>query len=220
MYNRLNKYFKKNLEDLNKITDNNFSFLDDRDDVYYLKEILKAFYSNHLQAFVNAYLLLYKHKNYYVCKAIERILLSLYIKIRMLEISDNPEKVAENFCSDGKKLKTINEQEEKFVILEEKIKLKPKDICSDTRLKSTCESGLCNYFDLLDKDSGKENRWKDKYRELSKYIHPTNASAYSYLVDKENISDTLVEGDFMEFENMFNSIIISLNNLLRKIGAK
>ena len=113
-------------EGIKKAIDNNNRLLKQEYSNLYL---LYMGFCNHLYNYMDAYSLLFSNKNYYVCRSIERAVIDLYIKVRVLTICKDPEKVAESIINEGK-------------IHERDVFGEGKDNITDT--------GLCKYFDKID----------------------------------------------------------------------
>ena len=58
-------------------------------------------FCNHLYYYMNAYRLLFQNQNYYVCRSIERSVIDLYLKARVLAVCKDPEIVAESIIEEG-----------------------------------------------------------------------------------------------------------------------
>ena len=163
-------------------------------------------FCNHLLSYMDAYQVLFAAGDYYVCKALDRALLDLYIKARVLLMADNPEEVAK-LILDGKKIKKANLPcfygEEKGNII---------------------DSDLCHKFDELDNNyatsQAVDQKYKHRvgvlearYRDDCKYIHPNIPCVWSYTTDKQNDWRTIIEEDAHSFVSLAQEIVTVLTNI-------
>ena len=173
-------------------------------------------FCEHLIAYMDAYRLIFESKNYYVCGSIDRIMLDLYIKSRLLAEVEDPEDLAKWFW-DGKSIKKYPH----FSVIGNNL--------SDIE--------LCKYFDRQDdnysffpgtKDKISEYGWFEKrYRETSNFIHPSKESALEYYrrynwtkQDKQMLKYSEENGAKPEFEIFAGRILEQLSKICCKILTK
>ena len=154
-------------------------------------------FCNHLYYYMNAYRLLFQNQNYYVCRSIERSVIDLYLKARVLAVCKDPEKVAESIIEEGKIRKDAISNEEKGYVT---------------------DTGLCKFFDELDetyqvidrKTKRKTGQLERRYRESSDYIHPNIPCVWSYTTDNLGDWTGLIEDDKIQFNELVNNLMVVL----------
>ena len=122
--------------------------------------VLYLGFCEHFLSYLDAYEILFKKKNYYTCHAIDRILLDLCIKARLLAEVENPEDLADWIWS-GKSVKKYK---------------------NFTRIKGDLTDGaLCKFFDAQDNhDRNLANNYENRYKEMSSFVHPNKQAALEY----------------------------------------
>ena len=163
----------------------------------------------HFFSYLDAYNTLFLQKNYYSCLGIHRILIDLYIKVRLLDTVPQPEKLAQWILKDNqiKKYKT------------------------ELGIKPLSDINLCKYFDKIDKnyDSEKfsDTGWlENQYKLYSTYVHPTYKSCSHFLLRKAKdisnpVEDFPIRQDEAEqFEFLSLKLLEYLTNLFVKICKK
>ena len=168
---------------------------------------------NHLYACMDAYVTLFEKENYYMCKTVDRILLDLYIKTRMLSMADDPEDLAKKIM-DGDKIKKADLS---------RIYGQTKGILVDT--------DLCHKFDEIDdgyainqpvdaKYGHRVGVLESRYREDCKYVHPNIPCVWSYTTDKQNDWRVIIEEDASSFVDLAQKINMFLSEVLKKIVSQ
>ncbi len=164
-------------------------------------------FCNHLYYYMDAYKTLFNVGNYYVCKTIERAVLDLYIKARVLCIAIEPEELA------------------KCII--EKGQLK-KDYLRPGVIKECSVTKLCEFFDeydgnILSVDSvtgQKRGALINKYRDACKYVHPDMPCVWSYTTDTLNDWQTLIRNDKEEFIQLAYNTNVVLSRIFQLVFNK
>lgn len=169
-------------------------------------------FCEHLLAYIDAYKLVFESKNYYVCHSIERMMLDLYIKSRLLPEVEDPEDLAKWFW-EGKSIRNYSEFSA----------IKSGD------LKKLGDIDLCKYFDKQDnnysfypgtKDKISEDGWfEKKYRETSNFIHPSKEAALEYWKrynwTKQDKQILRYNEENEKKQNLKYLLVIFLNNYLK-----
>lgn len=161
---------------------------------------------NHLYACMDAYITLFEKENYYMCKIVDRILLDLYIKTRMLSIADNPEDLARKIM-DNEKIKKADLSQ---------IYGQMQGVLVDT--------DLCHKFDEIDNNYAISQTVDQKYgrrvgvlearyREDCRYVHPNIPCVWSYTTDKQNDWRIIIEEDAQAFILLAQQVVTVLTNI-------
>ena len=160
--------------------------------------ILYFGFCEHFIAYLDAYKTLFSQKNYYACQAIDRIMLDLYIKARLLYEVGNPDDLADWFWK-GEKLS--------------KYKGFPP-------IKCLTDLNLCKYFDEQDhNDKMWMGSFENRYGEKSTFIHPNKQSALEYWrkhkwsEEERQMQQNIDENSGLEFENLAGKVNQVLANI-------
>ncbi len=171
-------------------------------------------FCEHFISYLDAYEILYKQKNYYACKAIDRIVLDLYIKTRLLAEVYDSEDLA-NWLWKGNKIKKYKS----FIGIQGDL----------------TDIALCRYFDKQDYNyscypgtkekimDDTQGQWEKRYREKSDFIHPNKQSAIEYWKkykwpDREKQTQIMIEEDEeVCFELLANDVAAQLSEICSKI---
>ena len=151
---------------------------------------------------MDAYKLLFNSSNYYVCKSVERSVIDLYIKARILTICKDPEKVA----------KTLIEER----------KIYKKDVLGEGKGTMT-DTGLCRHFDKIDNTYYSDDKntkvglFEHRYQETSEYIHPNVPSIWSYTTDDLGDWTGLIENDRIQFNDLISRLMLVLRRIFEII---
>lgn len=191
------------------IEDNNKCFVSENLD--YLSLIYLGF-CTHFFSYLNAYKTLFLQKNYYSCQAIHRVLIDLYVKVRLLDTVSKPEELAQWILA-GNPIKKYQ---------------------SDLGIKTLSDVNLCKYFDKIDNNYtylGSEKfsdmGWLEyQYRLFSDYIHPTNKSCIYYVLrNAKDVSNSVKytptrQNEAEQFELLSFKVMEFLTNINVKIRKK
>lgn len=166
-------------------------------------------FCEHLLAYIEAYEELFNSKNYYVCRALDRTLLDLYIKSRFLNTVPNPLELARHILL-GKPIKRFRFQE--------------KENWTDIELCQLFDKKDNNYSMINGMVCHEENKqpvgwWQKRYMDGSKFIHPSKQNTYEYLKNKgltyckgENNGDNEKQ-NAIDFMDLANKILQELSDI-------
>lgn len=157
-------------------------------------------FCTHFISYITAYEVLFNQKNHYACCAIDRIVLDLYIKSRLLAEVENPSDLADWFWR-GKKIKKYPN----FTVI--------KGDLTDIK--------LCEYFDQ--EESIRLKKFEEQYRKMSNFIHPTKQAALEYWKkhkwsqDEQCILEDIEQDNGMDFVLLAEDVNYQLSKICCKI---
>ncbi len=167
-------------------------------------------FCTHFISYITAYEVLFNQKNYYACHAIDRIVLDLYIKSRLLAEVENPSDLADWFWR-GKEIKKYP----KFTVI--------KGDLTDIK--------LCKYFDQeesirlkkLEEQGIRLKKFEEQYRKMSNFIHPTKQAALEYWKkhkwanQEKSLLQSIEEEKSNDFKMLASEVHAQLTNVYLKI---
>jgi len=162
-------------------------------------------FCEHLFSYLDAYEALFGAHNYYACRAIMRIMLDLYIKVRLFAEVEDSEDFADWILRGNCIKKYMN----------------------FPKIKNLTDINLCKYFDEQDNhDKNWANSYENLYREMSSFVHPGKQGTLEYwkkhdwFEQKKTMYDDVEESDKVSFEHLSTQVHIQLTKILCKVLNK